>query len=164
SPRWMVHLGDLLPRQVLTIEEEQLAAIGFSFSDPPVTTLSLSRLDDGEWAANWSIDGELDQDAVSLVVASLTTIEAERFADAEVTAEIAGLDNPIRVADIQLRDGTSHRIEIGLPVEVPDADESNPERAMRYARVDGGSIFEWSGVGARALFKETEDLVTDSEG
>ena len=119
--------------------------------DEPTIERSWQLLGDAETALNGT--------DVRLIGRYVATVEASRFADGVDEAN-AGLLPPERTITVTMADGSQRVIEIGGRTEPAELDEGVGDR---YARVDGGDIFEISQSRAAALLSTLEDIVASSE-
>jgi len=163
---FMKQIGDLRPREVLDLDRDEIDAISIADRDDP--NLQLERNDpEGDEEATWRLRRperipELNVNEVRRLVSSVAELEANRFADEDVTTETAGLDAPVRVLTVSLTDDSEHVVEIGNPIRELEEGEDATD-VDHFARVDGGDIFEIRDFKVRNLLKTLDELRPEEE-
>jgi hypothetical protein len=165
ADRLMKRLGDFMPTSVLDNELDSVMAL--TLRDSGGDRITLDRNNDEEDVDRWSMRqprrlNAVNETQMQRLLSNVADLDAGRFADEEVDASLAGLAPAGRQITVTMADGSEHVIELGAPVTPPEAGDSH-EDVDRFARVDGGPIFELRGYKARVLLTTTEQLTPEEE-
>lgn len=159
-------LGDLLPRKVLSLSDDQLASVEFADADGTISVKATKGKGEGSGAApvtTFALTSPsgiaADKSVVERMVRAATSVDATRFATA-ATAESAGLVTPRRTITLVLADGTKRVLKLGAPVAPP----SKPDgESARFAQLDGGAIFELSQYKVETLLTKAAGLAAKGD-
>lgn len=163
---FMKRVGDLRPREVLDLDQDDIDAIVIADRDDSSFRLERNA-PEGDEETTWRLRRpqripEMNVNEMRRLVSSIAELDANRFADEDVTPEAAGLESPVRVLTVTLGDDTEHVIEIGDPIRELEADEDATD-VDHFARANGGDIFELRDFKVRNLLKTLDELRPEPE-
>ena len=159
-------VGDLMPRKLLSLSDDQVASVEFFDSEGAITIKASSSKGEGSGAApvtSFAVVAPTgiaaDKAVVDRMVRAVTSLDATRFATG-ATAESSGLIAPRRTVTLALADGTKKVLKLGGPVAPPA--QPNGESA-RFAQLDDGPIFEISQYKVETLLTKAAGLVAKGD-
>jgi hypothetical protein len=159
-------LGDLLPRKVLSLADNEVASMEFVDSDGAITIKGETAKGEGSGAApvtSFTVVNPAklvaDKAVVERMVRAMTSLDATRFATG-ATAESAGLIAPRRTITLTAADGSKKVLKLGGPVAPPATPEGE---SARFAQLDAGPIFELSQYKVEMLLTKVAGLLAKGD-
>jgi Domain of unknown function (DUF4340) len=137
------------PPQILKLDEANATRIELRKKD--TDAIALSKSSSGNWKITAPKDLPADQNAVSGVVSTLSSLNAERVVEDKASdLKRYGLDQPILVADLTDKSNKNHELKIG---------DDTPTSGGTYAMLSGDPrIFTIASYVKSSIDKSVNDL------
>jgi hypothetical protein len=137
------------PPQILKLDESNATKIELRKKD--TDAIALSKSSSGNWQITAPKDLPADQNAVSGVVSTLSSLNAERVVEDKASdLKRYGLDQPILIADLTDKSNKNHELQIG---------DDTPTSGGTYAMLSGDPrVFTIASYVKSSIDKSLNDL------
>ena len=137
------------PPKILSLDQLNIASLAIHHADSP--TVDLSRNSSGSWQITAPKQLSVDQESVSSVLSSVSSLTADRLLEDKATnLSSYGLANPALEVDVTLKDNKTQKLLVG---------DKTPSGNAYYAVLGGDPrLFTIAGYDKTNLDKSADDL------